>query len=216
MRVDAFDFDLPEANIALRPAVPRDSARLLTVRPDSLSDRGVRDLPELLQPGDVLVFNDTRVIPAQLSGRRGDAAVGVTLHKRESQTEWRAFVRNSRRLKVGDHVDFGHGLTAKVLDKIAGGEVGFRFQADQPIEAAIAAAGVMPLPPYIAGRRATDARDAEDYQTMFAKKDGAVAAPTASLHFTPELMSALSCARYRVRNTDAARRRWHISANEGG
>ncbi|MGB3723566.1 MAG: tRNA preQ1(34) S-adenosylmethionine ribosyltransferase-isomerase QueA [Pacificimonas sp.] len=192
MRVDAFEFELPEARIALRPAVPRDAARLLAVRQDRLTDGGVTDLPSLLQPGDVLVFNDTRVIPAQLSGRRGEAIVGVTLHKRESQTEWRAFVRNSRRLKPGDHVDFGAGLSATVVDKAAGGDVGFRFSANQPIEAAIAAAGVMPLPPYIAGKRPTDARDAEDYQTMFAEKDGAVAAPTASLHFTPELMAALA------------------------
>ncbi|MHB9878930.1 tRNA preQ1(34) S-adenosylmethionine ribosyltransferase-isomerase QueA [Pacificimonas sp. ICDLI1SI03] len=192
MRVSDFDFDLPEARIALRPASPRDSARLLIVGPDEMRDGVVSDLPACLSPGDVLVFNDTRVIPAQLHGRRGDARIGVTLHKREGQSEWLAFVRNSRRLREGDRVGFGAGLSGEVLAKGEGGEVRFGFTADQPIEAAIAAAGTMPLPPYIASKRPTDERDAEDYQTMFAREDGAVAAPTAALHFTDALMHALS------------------------
>jgi|TARA_R100000501_G_scaffold18412_1_gene38610 S-adenosylmethionine:tRNA ribosyltransferase-isomerase len=192
MRVSDFDFDLPEARIALRPVSPRDSARLLIVHSDEMRDGVVSDLPTFLSAGDVLVFNDTRVIPAQLHGRRGDARIGVTLHKREGQSEWLAFVRNSRRLREGDRVEFGAGLSGEVLAKGEGGEVRFGFTADQPIEAAIAAAGTMPLPPYIASKRPTDERDAEDYQTMFAREDGAVAAPTAALHFTDALMHALS------------------------
>lgn len=191
MRVDAFDFDLPQDRIALRPASPRDAARMLVVRPDGLEDRVVRDLPALLAPGDVLVFNDTRVIPAQLFGRKGEARIGVTLHKREGPYEWRAFVRNARRLKTGDRVDFGAGLEGIVADKGADGSVLWRFECDGPLEAALHAAGTMPLPPYIAGRRPADARDAEDYQTMFAAREGAVAAPTAALHFTPALIAAL-------------------------
>ncbi|MBV7257242.1 tRNA preQ1(34) S-adenosylmethionine ribosyltransferase-isomerase QueA [Pacificimonas sp. WHA3] len=191
MRVDDFDFDLPEERIALRPVVPRDAAKMLVVRPDAFEDRGVRDLPACLAPGDTLVFNDTRVIPAQLAGRRGEAGIGVTLHKREAQDEWLAFVRNARRLRIGDRVVFSATLCADVLAKSEGGEVHFRFLSDGPVEAEIAAAGTMPLPPYIASKRPTDARDADDYQTMFARRDGAVAAPTASLHFTDTLMADL-------------------------
>ncbi|EMD82705.1 tRNA preQ1(34) S-adenosylmethionine ribosyltransferase-isomerase QueA [Pacificimonas flava] len=192
MRVSDFDFHLPDERIALRPASPRDAARLLHVQAGRMADRVVRDLPQLLQPGDVLVFNDTRVIPAQLSGRRGDARVGVTLHKREGQTDWLAFVKNAKRLRVGDTVTFSDALSAEVAEKRPDGSVAFRFQSDGPVEAAIAAAGTMPLPPYIAAKRDIDERDADDYQTMFAARDGAVAAPTAALHFTPELMAALA------------------------
>jgi S-adenosylmethionine:tRNA ribosyltransferase-isomerase len=191
LRVDDFDFELPQDLIALRPASPRDAARMLVVRPGSLEDRVVRDLPALLAPGDVLVFNDTRVIPAQLFGRKGEAKIGVTLHKREGPYEWRAFVRNAKRLKAGDRVDFGAGLEGVVSDKGADGSVLWRFECEGPLEAALHAAGTMPLPPYIAGKRPADARDAEDYQTMFAAREGAVAAPTAALHFTPELIAAL-------------------------
>tara|TARA_R110000782_G_scaffold1725_27_gene7189 strand:+ start:87151 stop:88176 length:1026 start_codon:yes stop_codon:yes gene_type:complete len=191
LRVDDFDFELPQDLIALRPASPRDAARMLVVRPGSLEDRVVRDLPALLAPGDVLVFNDTRVIPAQLFGRKGEAKIGVTLHKREGPYEWRAFVRNAKRLKAGDRVDFGAGLEGVVSDKAADGSVLWRFECEGPLEAALHTAGTMPLPPYIAGKRPADARDAEDYQTMFAAREGAVAAPTAALHFTPELIAAL-------------------------
>lgn len=191
MRVDAFDFDLPEDRIALRPASPRDSARLLRVGSEQLSDNRMTDLPALLRPGDVLVFNDTKVIPAQLTGRRGEARIGVTLHKREGAAEWLSFVKNAKRLKVGDRVTFSPGLSALVEEKGEDG-VRLRFESDVPVEAAIAAAGTMPLPPYIASKRAIDERDATDYQTMFAARDGAVAAPTASLHFTPGLMAALA------------------------
>jgi S-adenosylmethionine:tRNA ribosyltransferase-isomerase len=142
----------------------------------------------------VLVVNDTRVIPAQLHGRKGDARIGVTLHKREAADEWWSFVRNARRIKVGDRVDFGAGLTGIALERGDEGALRWRFEAEGPVEAAMAAAGEMPLPPYIASKRATDTRDAADYQTLHAAKDGAVAAPTAGLHFTPELWAGLSAA----------------------
>jgi len=190
MRVDLFDFDLPPERIALRPAAPRDSARMLVVAGDDLADRIVRDLPEMLRPGDLLVFNDTRVIPAQLDGVRGEAKIGVTLHKREGLRQWRAFVRNARRLRPGDRIDFAAGVTATVIDKDDDG-VSIAFLGEEPAEALIERAGRMPLPPYIAARRTPDAADARDYQTMFAAEKGAVAAPTAALHFTPELIAAL-------------------------
>ena len=191
MRVDDFDFELPAERIALRPARPRDSARLLTVEGAAVSDRGVRDLPDLLRPGDVLVFNDTKVIPAQLEGRRGDASIGATLHKREGPREWRAFLRNARRARVGDTIDFGERVTASVIDKGADGSASLHFHGEEPIELLLGRAGRMPLPPYIASKRAVDAADAEDYQTIFAREEGAVAAPTAALHFTPALLDAL-------------------------
>lgn len=191
MRVTDFDFALPEERIALRPTVPRDAARLLVVG-GGLRDHVMRDLPALLRPGDVLVFNDTRVIPAQLSGRRGEARIDVTLHQRQGPYEWLSFVRNARRLSPGDHVVFGAELSGEVVEKRADGEILWHFHSDLPLEAALEAAGVMPLPPYIARRRAVDAADARDYQTMFARDPGAVAAPTAALHFTPGLMAALA------------------------
>jgi len=192
MRVDLFDFDLPADRIALRPASPRDSARMLVVRPDGLADRTMLDLADALRPGDCLVFNDTRVIPAQLEGRRGDAKIGATLHKREGPRDWRAFIRNAKRLRDGDSVDFGEGVSATASDRGADGSWCLRFAGDEPVELLLERAGRMPLPPYIAGKRPTDARDAEDYQTMFAREAGAVAAPTASLHFTPRLMERLA------------------------
>ena len=194
LRVDDFDFELPPERIALRPVSPRDAARMLVVRPDALSDHAVRDLPSRLRAGDVLVFNDTRVLPAQLHGRRGEARIGVTLHKREDSWRWHAFVRNAKRLKLGDRVDFGSGLAGIVEARGDDGSVLWRFEAEMPLEAALALAGTMPLPPYIAGKRPTDARDAADYQTIYADKPGAVAAPTAGLHVTPELFAALDAA----------------------
>jgi S-adenosylmethionine:tRNA ribosyltransferase-isomerase len=194
MRVDDFDFHLPEERIALRPATPRDSARLLHVNGSALSDHIVRDLPSLLRAGDVLVFNDTRVIPAQLFGRKGDAAIDVTLHMRLGTHEWLAFVRNARKLKAGDRITFGPGLDGVVVEKREGGEVHWRFESPDPLEVALERAGQMPLPPYIARKRGIDAQDKADYQTIYAKEDGAVAAPTAGLHFTPELLAALDAA----------------------
>ena len=191
MIVDLFDFELPPERIALRPARPRDSARLLKVEGGSIEDRQVLDLPALLWPGDVLVFNDTKVIPAQLEGRRGEARVGATLHKREGPREWWAFVRNARRLKAGDVVEFPADVRASVVQKGAEGAVLLHFHGDEPIELLLERAGRMPLPPYIASKRPADEKDRSDYQTMFAKEEGAVAAPTAALHFTQGLLDAL-------------------------
>ena len=191
MRVDLFDFDLPAERIALRPAKPRDSARLLLVDGHRLADRVMTDLPDLLQPGDVLVFNDTRVIPAQLEGRRGEASIGATLHKREGPREWWAFIRNAKRLRVGDTVEFGGGVNASAAEKGEDGAVLLHFHGEEPVEVLLERAGRMPLPPYIASRRPADEADRSDYQTMFAKEEGAVAAPTAALHFTPDLIEAL-------------------------
>ena len=192
MRVDLFDFELPKDRIALRPASPRDSAKLLVVRGSSLSDHVVIELPKLLRAGDILVFNDTKVIPAQLEGRRGDAIIGATLHKREGPRTWRAFLRNAKRVREGDRIEFGAGVAASASDKSADGSALLHFHGEEPVELLLERAGRMPLPPYIAGRRPADARDADDYQTMFARDEGAVAAPTAALHFTPRLMSALA------------------------
>jgi S-adenosylmethionine:tRNA ribosyltransferase-isomerase len=191
MRVDLFDFDLPPERIALRPARPRDSARLLVVRGTEISDRAVFDLPQLLEPGDVLVFNDTKVIPAQLEGRRGEASIGATLHKREGPREWQAFLRNARRARVGDTIDFGAGVSASIVDKADDGSALLHFHGEDPVELLLERAGRMPLPPYIASRRPADEEDRADYQTMFAREEGAVAAPTAALHFTPRLLEAL-------------------------
>ena len=192
MRVDLFDFELPPERIALRPARPRDAARMLVVEGERpFADRHVRDLPRLLRAGDVLVFNDTRVIPAQLEGRRGDARIGATLHKRLDLRRWQAFIRNAKRLKPGDTVEFGRGVSALVEERHADGSFTLAFAGDEPVEALLERAGTMPLPPYIAGKRATDEADRADYQTMFAREEGAVAAPTAALHFTPELIAAL-------------------------
>lgn len=191
MRVDLFDFELPQENIALRPAVPRDAARLLAVNGAAISDHNVMDLPSLLKAGDVLVFNDTKVIPAQLEGRRGSAKIGVTLHKRIDLRRWQAFVRNAKRLRVGETVEFGSDVKAEAEGRLADGSFVLHFLGDEPVELLLERAGTMPLPPYIARKREIDARDIDDYQTMFAEKDGAVAAPTAALHFTERLIAAL-------------------------
>ena len=195
MRVDLFDFDLPPERIALRPARPRDSAQLLRVGAGGeLSDHVVSEMPYLLRAGDVLVFNDTRVIPAQLEGLRGEARVGATLHRREGPRTWRAFLRNARRVRDGDRIEFAEGVAATASDKEADGSMRLEFEGVEPVELLLGRAGRMPLPPYIAARRPADSRDAEDYQTMFAREEGAVAAPTAALHFTPRLMEALAAA----------------------
>ena len=192
MRVDLFDFELPPDRIALRPARPRDAARMLVVDGDRpFSDHGVRDLPRLLGKGDVLVVNDTRVIPAQLEGRRGVARIGATLHKRLDLRRWQAFVRNAKRLEAGDRIDFAQGVRAVAEARHEDGSFTLRFGGDEPVEILLERAGRMPLPPYIAGRRPTDEQDRQDYQTLFASEDGAVAAPTAALHFTPGLLVSL-------------------------
>ena len=225
MRVDEFDFDLPEDRIALRPASPRDSSRLLVVRPEEepvLEDRVFRDLPELLEPGDVLVFNDTRVIPAQLYGRRApredgsSPRISATLHRRAGDDSWLAFAKPGRKLRVGDRIMFGmpgcacgaDELWAEVAEKREGGEVLLKFDKSGPVlDEVIARVGEMPLPPYIASRRRPDMRDRQDYQTVFAEKDGAVAAPTAGLHFTPELLERLE-----ARGVETARVTLHVGA----
>ena len=192
MRVDLFDFELPQELIALRPARPRDSARMLLVPGEgNFADMGVRDLPKLLRKGDVLVFNDTRVIPAQLEGRRGEAKIGATLHKRIDLRRWQAFIRNAKRVREGDELTFGGGVTAIAEHRHDDGSITLAFEGDEPVEVLLERAGRMPLPPYIAGKRETDEQDRSDYQTIFAERDGAVAAPTAALHFTPELIGAL-------------------------
>ena len=194
MRVDLFDFELPPERIALRPASPRDSARMLVVRGGSLDDHTVLELPSQLRRGDLLVFNDTKVIPAQLEGRRGEARVGATLHKREGPRQWRAFVRNARRVRDGDEIDFGGGVAATASERGEDGSLLLTFAGDEPVETLLERAGRMPLPPYIAARREADSDDSADYQTLFAREQGAVAAPTAALHFTDRLMDALAAA----------------------
>ena len=195
MQVDRFDFALPSDRIALRPARPRDSARMLLVEEGGgLSDRTVLDLPHLLRAGDLLVFNDTRVIPARLEGTRGAARIGATLHKRAGPRDWWAFVRNARRARVGEAIDFGAGVEARVAAKGDDGALLLSFLGDEPVELLLERAGTMPLPPYIASKRGTDAADADDYQTMFADQPGAVAAPTAALHFTDRLIAASKAA----------------------
>ena len=192
MRVDLFDFELPQDRIALRPAEPRDSAKLLLLDGDRTADYAVRDLPKLLRPGDCLVFNDTRVIPAQLEGRRGEARIGATLHKREGLRSWHAFIRNAKRLRVGDEIAFRGGRPRRCRSAQRRRQFPAAFLGDEPVETLLERAGHMPLPPYIASKRAADDRDRADYQTMFAREKGAVAAPTAALHFTPGLMAALA------------------------
>ncbi|MEQ9640804.1 MAG: tRNA preQ1(34) S-adenosylmethionine ribosyltransferase-isomerase QueA [Alphaproteobacteria bacterium] len=190
MRVDAFDFELPDRLIAARPAEPREAARLLVVEPGRLGDRHVADLPDLLRPGDLLVTNDTKVIPALLFGRRGEARVEATLHRRLGAGRWAALARPAKRLRAGDAVDFG-GLAATVEAR-DGPEVVFDFACDDAaLFAALERVGRMPLPPYIRKQRDVDATDANDYQTVFAAHEGAVAAPTAGLHFTPDLLTTL-------------------------
>ena len=195
MRVDLFDFELPPELIALRPARPRDSARLLVADGGKpLHDLVVRDLPGLLRKGDVLLFNDTRVIPAQLEGTRGNARIGATLHKRIDLRRWQAFVRNAKRLKHGDVIEFPGSVRAIAEDRLADGSWILAFAGEEPVEVLLEGAGRMPLPPYIASKRPTDEADKADYQTIFAEKDGAVAAPTAALHFTADLLVALDAA----------------------
>ncbi len=211
MRVELFDFDLPEESIALRPASPRDSARFLVVRPDAepvLADHRVSELADFLKPGDALVFNDTKVIPAQLEGIRhregaGGQQVSATLHMRTEPDVWKAFAKPGKRIKIGDRIEFGHSagtcllgsLMATVEEKGEGGEVTLRFDLSGPaLDEAIMSVGHIPLPPYIAAKRAEDEKDRQDYQTIYAREDGAVAAPTAGLHFTPDLFAKLDAA----------------------
>ena len=188
MRVDAFDFDLPREAIATRPARPRDSARLLHLSAGRVHRR-VADLPDLLRPGDLMVFNDTRVIPARLVGVRGEARVELTLHRQRSNKCWQAFAKPARRLRPGDVINFTDEFSAAVEAR-DGPEVSLVFdRGGAALTEALQSHGAMPLPPYI--RRAADAQDRDDYQTVFARREGAVAAPTAGLHFTDRLLQAI-------------------------
>ncbi|MHA3978438.1 tRNA preQ1(34) S-adenosylmethionine ribosyltransferase-isomerase QueA [Halovulum sp. GXIMD14794] len=202
MTLDDFDFDLPERLIALRPVKPRPASRMLLAQGDAIADRHVRDLAEILRPGDLLVFNDTRVLPARLRGVRkrdsahgsGEARIEVTLATARPDGTWTVLAKPAKRLAAGDEIRFDGSLSAEVLDR-EGGEVHLRFDAEgDAFDAALQRLGEMPLPPYIAGKRAADAQDLEDYQTVFARVPGAVAAPTASLHFDEDLLERLKAA----------------------
>jgi S-adenosylmethionine:tRNA ribosyltransferase-isomerase len=224
MRTDLFDFDLPPERIALRPALPRDSARLMVVHPGETppwQDRTVRDLPDILEPGDCLVVNDSKVIAARLKGRRigrgdNEPAIEATLHKRVDGSTWRAFILGARKVQVGDVLRFGDEgrvcflgqLDAQVSHKDENGDVTLSFSFHGPVlDQAISDLGDMPLPPYIASRRPTDDQDRTDYQTMFADQDGSVAAPTAGLHFTPALLDRLA-----ARGVDVSKVTLHVGA----
>ncbi|MEX0502710.1 tRNA preQ1(34) S-adenosylmethionine ribosyltransferase-isomerase QueA [Alphaproteobacteria bacterium LSUCC0719] len=199
MKLSDFDYELPPEAIASEPARPRDAARLLDLTGTAMVDRVISDLPELLTSGDLLVVNDTRVIPARLSGKRGDAGIGITLHKHEQGARWCVFAKPARKCRPNDVIHFGPDFAARVVGRGDGGEVVIDFIApttgslldDAAIQAGLAAHGSMPLPPYIRRPDGSTDADAEDYQTMFAAEAGAVAAPTAGLHFTPRLMAAL-------------------------
>ncbi|MGB0681425.1 MAG: tRNA preQ1(34) S-adenosylmethionine ribosyltransferase-isomerase QueA [Magnetovibrionaceae bacterium] len=192
MRVDAFDFDLPTGRIAQRPVEPRDHARLLGID-RGLADLHVFDLPRLLNPADILVFNNTKVIPARLFGQRGEVPVEATLHKRLGEDSWEAFCRPGKRLKPGHLIRFRDGFEAEVLSKGEGGLIALRFNREgAELFAALEVQGAMPLPPYIKREQGADDRDKRDYQTIFADRKGAVAAPTAGLHFTDRLLSNLA------------------------
>jgi len=194
MRLEDFDFELPRRLIADRPCEPRDAARLLLIPASGeLQDQRISDLPALLRPGDLLVFNDTKVIPARLVGRRGTALVEVTLHRDLGGGAWRAFAKGARRLRVGDRIVFAEDFCADVAEKHPEGDLTLRFALEgEAFRAALARNGAMPLPPYIKRPRGGDPRDHADYQTIFARAEGAVAAPTAGLHFTRALLAALT------------------------
>lgn len=192
MHVDLFDFELPQRNIAQTPTSPRDSAKMLVVQDSALLDQGVSDLADFLKPGDMCVFNNTRVIPARLTGKRGIAGVEVTLHKQQAPDTWLAFARPAKKLKVNDVIDFAKSVHATVTAKGLGGEVTLGFNiAGADLMAFLNAQGSMPLPPYIKRTKGGQAEDIDDYQTLFAERLGAVAAPTAGLHFTPKLLQSL-------------------------
>lgn len=190
MQLSEFGYELPQERIAIAPARPRDSARLLHVAADGLHDHIVRDLPSLLRPDDLLVVNDTKVIPAQLSARRGEAKIGITLDRRLDDGSWRVLLRNAKRVKQGDILEIDPEFSAYVLEVLDGGAAFLRFSADD-FYAALARSGALALPPYIARPEGITEQDKADYQTLFAAHEGAVAAPTAGLHFTPDLLASL-------------------------
>lgn len=219
MKLSDFDYDLPQDAIATEPARPRDAARLLDLTGDGLTDRHIRDLPDVLRAGDLLVVNDTKVIPARLTGRRGAAGINLTLHKHEGGARWRVFAKPARKCRPGDIIIFGDGFAARVKGRGEGGDVGIEFinpasdsnqnsvLSEAAIDAGLMRYGSMPLPPYIRRPDGSTDDDASDYQTMFAARSGAVAAPTAGLHFTPDLMARLAAA-----NIGLARVTLHVGA----
>lgn len=208
MRLADFDFALPVSAIAQKPVEPRDSARLLDCTGDVLADRHIYDLPALLQPNDVLVVNNTKVIPAQLTGQIGNGAVGITLHKRAAEDVWHAFAKPARKCIIGREIAFADGFSAVICARYDKGEVGLRFNVGgTDLDALLLAHGRMPLPPYIKRPSGKDAADDRDYQTLFARHNGAVAAPTASLHFTPQL-----CERLEARGVKIAEITLHVGA----
>ncbi len=210
MNLADFDYDLPPDRIAAAPARPRDAARLLHVRTAALDDCGITDLPALLQPGDCIVVNDTKVIPAQLSGRRGDAVIGITLDRPMDDGTWRVLLRNARRARVGETIviEHGDGLAAVVVARADDGSASLRFnETGDAFRAALDTAGALALPPYIPRHDGINPTDQADYQTMFTTSDGAVAAPTAGLHFTPALLAHLA-----ARGVTTARVTLHVGA----
>jgi S-adenosylmethionine:tRNA ribosyltransferase-isomerase len=194
MRLDDFDYELPRERIAAHPMEPRERARLLLIPAEErFADRHIADLPELLRPGDLLVFNDTKVIPARLVGRRGAATIEVTLSRDLGGGRWRAFARGARRLRPGDQIAFAPDLAATMVEKLPQGDAILAFDREgAAFREALARHGAMPVPPYLKRPRGGDPRDRDDYQTIFARAEGAVAAPTAGLHFTPALLAALA------------------------
>lgn len=217
MDVNQFDFDLPSESIALRPAVPRESARLLVIDDQGLGDKHIADLASLLSPSDVLVFNDTRVIPAQLEGHRsarqqgGGSGAKIVLTLLKSHTDgatWDAFVKPAKRLRLGDRIDFAEGLSCQIVSGPVGGEARLRFsEKGSALHLKLHKVGLPPLPPYISSKRDIDAQDVEDYQTIFATHEGSVAAPTAGLHFTSGVIKALV-----DRGVEEARVTLHVGA----
>lgn len=192
MKLSDFDYPLPPEAIAAHPVEPRDSARLLDLTGEAITDRIVRDLPDRLEPGDIVVVNNTRVIPARLTGRRGEATISITLHQRDGADRWRCFAKPAKKLRLGDIVEFGEGLSASVTAIGEDGERSLGFSSSgAELDAALEAVGTMPLPPYIPRPDGPTSDDQGDYQTVYARHKGAVAAPTAGLHFTPELLEAI-------------------------
>ncbi|MDE2320044.1 MAG: tRNA preQ1(34) S-adenosylmethionine ribosyltransferase-isomerase QueA [Rhodospirillales bacterium] len=206
MQLSEFGYDLPPERIATTPARPRDSARLLHVAADGLHNHIVRDLPALLRPDDLLVVNDTKVIPAQLTARRGEAKIGITLDRRLDNGSWHVLLRNSKRVKQGDNLVIDPAFSAEVMEMEAGGAAILRFTADD-FHAALERSGALALPPYIARPAGITEQDRTDYQTLFAAHEGAVAAPTAGLHFTPDLLDALA-----ARGIEMAKVTLHVGA----
>jgi len=201
-----FDFDLPEELIASSPAEPRDSSRMLVVRNNSLADERIRNFTEHLKPNDLVVFNDTRVIPARLLGMRGEAKVEVLLHKQRVAGAWQCFCKPAKRLKAGDLITFANDFTATVLEKLEDGQVLLAFDA-RSFRTNLQQHGLMPLPPYIEKKRKAGVSDSHTYQTVYAKHDGSVAAPTAGLHFTDELLKAIDA---------TGAKRAHVTLHVGG